>query len=67
MTKDDLRQLFSCCGTVLNTHVAVDKQTNKPRGFGFVDFATNEEAQNAVRTFDKYPLENKFLSVSIKI
>jgi len=66
-TNDTLRQLFMRYGTVLNAYVAMDKVTNRTRGFGFVDFSTPAEAQAAVAGLDKYPLEGKFLSVSIKV
>jgi len=66
-TNETLRSLFMRYGTVLNAYVAMDKVTNRTRGFGFVDFSTPSEAQAAVAGLDKYPLEGKFLSVSIKV
>lgn len=66
-TNETLRQLFMRYGTVLNAYVAMDKVTNRTRGFGFVDFSTPSEAQAAVAGLDKYSLEGKFLSVSIKV
>lgn len=66
-TNETLRSLFMRYGTVLNAYVAMDKVTNRTRGFGFVDFSTPSEAQAAVQGLDKYPLEGKFLSVSIKV
>jgi len=67
MTNDNLRALFMQCGTVLNAYVAVDKKTNRPRGFGFVDFASASEAQAAVAKLDKMPLDGKYLSVTLKL
>jgi len=66
-TNDTLRQLFMRYGTVLNAYVAMDKITNRTRGFGFIDFSTPSEAQSAVAGLDKYPWDGKFLSVSIKV
>jgi hypothetical protein len=66
-TNETLRQLFMRYGTVLNAYVAMDKVTNRTRGFGFVDFCIPSEAQAAVAGLDRYPLEGKFLSVSIKV
>jgi len=66
-TNESLRQLFVPYGTVLNAYVAMDKLTNRTRGFGFVDFSTPAEAQAAVASLDKFPLEGKYLSVSIKV
>lgn len=64
---DNLRTLFARYGTVLNTYVAIDKMTNRTRGFGFVDFSSAAEAQTAVAQLDKYQWCGKFLSVSIKL
>lgn len=66
-TNETLRTLFMPYGTVLNAYVAMDKITNRTRGFGFVDFARPSEAQAAIEALDKYPLEGKFLSVSLKV
>jgi hypothetical protein len=66
-TNESLRSLFVGFGTVLSAYVSMDKVTNRPRGFGFVDFSTPGEALAAVRALDKFPLEGKRLSVSIKI
>jgi hypothetical protein len=67
ITNDSLKKLFMPYGTVLNAYVAMDKVTGSTRGFAFVDFSTPSEAQAAVAALDKYPLEGKFLSVSIKV
>lgn len=66
-TNETLKSLFERYGVVLNAFVAMDKVTNRTRGFGFVDFASPSEAQAAVEGLDKHPLEGKFLSVSIKV
>lgn len=66
-TNETLRILFTPCGVILNCYIARDKLTNRTRGFGFVDFANQSEAQCAVAKFDKYPRGGKILSVSIKV
>ncbi len=47
-TKEDLAKLFSACGTVLNAKVILDRATGRPKGFGFVEMATDAEAKIAV-------------------
>ncbi len=64
-TNESLRSMFMKCGNVLNAYIVFDKITNQTRGFGFVDFATVQEANCAVRELDKFPWDGKFLSVSI--
>lgn len=36
------------CGKVKSMKAIIDKQTNKCKGFGFIDFETNEDAQLAI-------------------
>lgn len=47
-TSDDLKDLFSQAGTVSSATVMVDKMTGRSRGFGFVEFENDTEAENAV-------------------
>ncbi|MCR4296068.1 MAG: RNA-binding protein [Elusimicrobia bacterium] len=47
-TKEDLAKLFSACGTVLSAKVILDRETGRPKGFGFVEMSTDAEAKAAV-------------------
>ena len=47
-TEEDLRELFAQAGTVETVRIITDQFTGRPRGFGFVEMATKEEAQKAV-------------------
>src|SRR4029079_8527791 len=47
-TSDDLQQLFSQHGTVASATVITDKMTGRSRGFGFVEFENDAEADAAV-------------------
>lgn len=46
-TSDDLQQLFSAHGTVATATVITDKMTGRSRGFGFVEFENDAEADAA--------------------
>ncbi|KAJ1552751.1 hypothetical protein HK405_010161 [Cladochytrium tenue] len=52
VSKDDLRGIFEQYGEVQSTVVLVDKHTGNSRGFGFVSYATIEEATNAKNQMD---------------
>jgi RNA recognition motif-containing protein len=46
-TEEDLRELFAQAGTVETVRIITDQFTGRPRGFGFVEMATKEEAVTA--------------------
>lgn len=47
-TKEELAKLFSACGRVLSAKVILDRETGRPKGFGFVEMSTDAEAALAV-------------------
>ncbi len=47
-SKEDLAKLFSACGTVLSAKVILDRDTGRPKGFGFIEMSTDAEAKIAV-------------------
>lgn len=49
----DLAALVEGCGRIKSMKAIIDKQTNKCKGFGFIDFETHEDAQNAIVELQK--------------
>ena len=47
-TKEELAKLFSACGSVLSAKIILDRETGRPKGFGFVEMSTDAEAKIAV-------------------
>jgi len=47
-TQDELTALFRTCGTVKSAKVLMDRETQRSRGIGFVEMATEAEAQAAI-------------------
>jgi hypothetical protein len=47
-TKEELAKLFSACGKVLSAKIILDRDTGRPKGFGFVEMSTDDEAKVAV-------------------
>ena len=47
-TEEDLRELFAQAGTVETVRIITVQFTGRPRGFGFVEMATKEEATKAI-------------------
>jgi len=63
-TEDDVRQLFAQFGQVAEVTLLQDKQTGKPRGFGFVDMPSQEEAEKAIAELNGKPLDGRDLKIS---
>lgn len=51
-TTDELKQHFSQAGTVIDAVVITDRRTSRSKGFGFVEFESEEEAKKAVETLN---------------
>ena len=61
---DGLRTYFEQCGTVEDAKVITDRDSGRSRGFGFVTFSTEEEAQNAVDQMNGSMLDGRTLNVN---
>ncbi|MCX6726486.1 MAG: RNA-binding protein [Candidatus Shapirobacteria bacterium] len=48
MTDADLMQIFSAYGKVISANVVIDKFNQRSKGFGFVEFETEDEAKAAL-------------------
>jgi len=64
VTDQDLRDLFSEAGKVETSQVIVDRETNRSRGFGFVEMATDEAAEAAVKKFNGKDLKGRAIRVN---
>ena len=65
VSENDLRRLFSQAGTVESVALPLDRETGRPRGFGFVQMASDEDADNAINMFNGYNLEGRQLRVNV--
>ncbi len=62
-TSDQLRELFAQAGTVESATVVTDRDSGRSRGFGFVEMATAEEAEQAITQLNGRELDGRRLSV----
>lgn len=66
VTTEDLRDLFSSAeGTMVDCVVVMDKYTGRSRGFGFVEYETDEQAEAAIKKFDNFELKGRNIRVSV--
>jgi RNA recognition motif-containing protein len=63
-TEEELRELFSQAGSVQSVALPTDRETGRPRGFGFVEMETEEEARKAITMFDGKTLRDRQLKVN---
>jgi len=61
---DELREIFTRAGNIESATVMMDRATGRSRGFGFVEMATDEEAQKAATEFNQYQMGGRALTVN---
>ena len=62
-TEDGLKKICSEHGTVLSVVIVLDKETRKSRGFGFVEFSSELEAQTAMEKLDGAKLDGRAINL----
>lgn len=65
VSEDDLRQLFAQAGEVKEVSLILDRETRRPKGFGFVEMVGDAEAAKAITMFNKYELDGRPMTVSV--
>jgi cold-inducible RNA-binding protein len=63
-TDDGLRQAFERFGQVTDAKVITDRETGRSRGFGFVSFADDEAAANAITEMDGSDMDGRTIKVN---
>ncbi|KNE67828.1 hypothetical protein AMAG_12545 [Allomyces macrogynus ATCC 38327] len=62
-TTESLREYFEQHGTVEDAIVITDRETGRSRGFGFVTFSTEDEANTAVQETNETELDGRTIRV----
>ncbi|KAK9699668.1 hypothetical protein RND81_08G188100 [Saponaria officinalis] len=62
-TDDEFRQLFTPFGAVKCAKLIMDSQTGRPKGFGFVTFENEAEAQNALKALNGRIVQGRIIFV----
>ena len=63
-SESDLQAAFATYGAVSTARIATDRDTNRPRGFGFVEMANQTEAQAAIAGLNGTDLQGRTLTVN---
>jgi RNA recognition motif-containing protein len=64
MTEDELRDLFAEFGTVSSAQIITDRETNRSKGFGFVEMSSDDESKNAIQGLNGKDINGRPLTVN---
>jgi RNA recognition motif-containing protein len=64
VTKEDLTEAFGKFGQIVDAVVITDRETRRSRGFGFVEFANEADAQTAVKEMNQQPIKGRNVNVN---
>src|SRR6058998_3268481 len=62
-SNERLREAFAAVGSVESASVVTDRDTGRSRGFGFVEMATPEEAEQAISRLNGTSLDGRTIQV----
>jgi cold-inducible RNA-binding protein len=64
-TENDLQDMFAAHGSVVEAKLMTDRETGRPRGFGFVTMSTPEEAEAAISGLNGKNVDGRDLTVNV--
>jgi len=56
--------LLSAAGQIVDVYLPIDRVTGRPRGFAFVEFSSEAEAEKAIQQFNDYELNGRKLNIN---
>ena len=62
---EDLKEFFADYGEVSSAKVIMDRETNRSRGFGFVEMADEAAGQKAIRELDGAQVDGRPIRVNV--
>lgn len=65
ITSQELQDFFMPAGQVTDVAIVMDRETGRSKGFGFVEFATEEDAARAQSMFNGAQFRSRTLKVDI--
>lgn len=64
-SEEDLKDLFSKYGSVDSAKIIMDRETNRSRGFAFVEMPSEEDGNAALNGLNGKEIQGRALSVSV--
>ncbi|MBI3485694.1 RNA-binding protein [Candidatus Daviesbacteria bacterium] len=65
MTNQQLEEMFTKFGSVQSVKIIVDLYTGNSKGFAFVEMASDDEAQEAIKQLNGFGIEGRKMGVSV--
>lgn len=63
-TEDELREVFGAHGEVVSVTLIRDRETGRAKGFGFVEFASDDAGRDAIEALDGKQIGGRALKVN---
>uniref|UniRef100_A0A914LEG1 RRM domain-containing protein n=1 Tax=Meloidogyne incognita TaxID=6306 RepID=A0A914LEG1_MELIC len=63
VNEEEIKKIFSACGQIIGFRLMYDRDTGRPKGFGFCEFTDVQHAEAAIRNFNGYELHGRQLRV----
>jgi len=63
-TEDEMRAAFEAYGTVSSARIILDRETQRSRGFGFVEMPNDDEARAAIEGLEGKDIDGRGLRVN---
>ncbi len=64
VTESELREFVSPAGTPISVRIPTDRETGRPRGFAFVEWAEAAQAEDAIRRFNQQVFKGRPLVIN---
>jgi RNA recognition motif-containing protein len=64
VTREELVEAFSAAGKVVDAKVPTDRETGRPRGFAFVEFENEDDAQKSITLMNGKDLKGRPMRVN---
>lgn len=64
VSSEDLQEHFATAGEVTSANVVMDRETGRSRGFGFVEMASEDAANNAIAQFNGQEYDGRNMVVN---
>lgn len=63
-SEENVRQAFAAHGEIASVNIITDRETGRPRGFGFVEMPSEEEGRKAIAALNETEIGGRAVNVN---